>query len=123
MLTVAELIDALFRSHRKPDGREYTYREVSEALEGKLTPSHIGKLRSGVIEDPKRETLLALCQFFSVPPDYFFPELKGGVTSSVSSLPSHVRERLDDLARFLELSWPTTDQGPPADQQEPQDKS
>src|SRR5690349_5222471 len=75
MKTVAELVDDLFHTHRKPDGREYTHKEVSLALGGAVEPSHLSKLRTGKIPNPGRETLLALCHFFQVQPSYFFPEL------------------------------------------------
>lgn len=75
MKTVAELVENLFQKHRKPNGREYSHVEIAEALNGSIDPSSISKLRSGKIKDPRRETLLALCQFFKVPSSYFFPEL------------------------------------------------
>ena len=34
MKSTAELINDLFDRYRRPDGREYTYLEVSMALEG-----------------------------------------------------------------------------------------
>lgn len=75
MKTVAELVDELFWTHRRPDGREYTYDEVSTALGGKIDPGYLSKLRRGKIKNPGREALLALCRFFKVRPDYFFPEI------------------------------------------------
>jgi len=75
METVAQLVDQLFRTHRRRDGREYTYQEVSEALNGELNPTYISKLRKGKIANPGRTTLLQLCIFFQVSPTYFFPEL------------------------------------------------
>ena len=77
MHTMADLIDDLFRSHRKPNGREYSHVEVCQALDGVIEPSHLGKLRNGTIQNPKRDTLIALCRFFQVSPTYFFPELHG----------------------------------------------
>jgi transcriptional regulator with XRE-family HTH domain len=77
MNTMADLIDDLFRSHRKPNGREYSHVEVCQALGGAIEPSHLGKLRNGTIQNPKRDTMIALCRFFQVSPTYFFPELDG----------------------------------------------
>ena len=76
MKTIAELVDNLFKTHKKPSGREYTYVEVAETLQGAIDPSHISKLRAGHIKNPSRETLLALCRFFKQPSRYFFPELE-----------------------------------------------
>ncbi|MDP9310471.1 MAG: helix-turn-helix domain-containing protein, partial [Chloroflexota bacterium] len=73
--TVAELVDRLFKTHRRPDGREYTYHEVADALGGAIDSTSLSKLRSGAITNPGRRSLLLLCQFFHVPAAYFFPEL------------------------------------------------
>jgi transcriptional regulator with XRE-family HTH domain len=75
MKTVGELVDELFKTHRRSDGREHTYQEIAVKLGGAIEPSHISKLRTGKIANPGRDTLLALCRFFEVPPSYFFPEL------------------------------------------------
>lgn len=74
---VAELINALFRTHLHPDGREYLAVDLTIRTEGVIQPSHLHGLRSGKIKNPKRTTLLALCDFFNVSPTYFFPELAG----------------------------------------------
>lgn len=117
MKTMSELIDDLFRSHRKPNGREYSHVEVCIALEGAIEPSHLGKLRNGTIKNPKRDTLLALCRFFEVQPLYFFPELQapegpGGqgqerndsITAAMRmiDLPSETKSKLEDFLRALQ---------------------
>jgi transcriptional regulator with XRE-family HTH domain len=109
--TTAELIDQLFRTHRKPDGKEYSYVELSSALGGALEPSHIGKLRAGTIQNPKRDTLLLLCQFFRVSPTYFFPELppeaEDPINNAIASvlqqlaLPPQAKQALADFLRAL----------------------
>jgi transcriptional regulator with XRE-family HTH domain len=71
---IGELIEELFRTHRKADGKEYTNKEVCEALD--ILPSHLSRLRSGKIANPGRDVLVLLCRFFKVPPSYFFPELQ-----------------------------------------------
>lgn len=74
--TCADLVDALFRQRQHPTrGREFSYAEVSRAVDGGVTPSHLAKVRAGAIRNPGRESLLYLCVFFGVPPSYFFPEL------------------------------------------------
>lgn len=73
--TVAELIDQLFQTHRRPDGKEYSFHEVSAKLNGQLSPGYLAKLRNGTSGNPSRQSLLLLCQFFKVPASYFFPEL------------------------------------------------
>ncbi len=74
-----ELLDTLFRERRRPDGREYSYAEVSriikERYNGYLAPSYLGKLRNGQAGNPSRDVIIMLCRFFGINPTYFFPEL------------------------------------------------
>jgi len=70
---IGELIDNLFITHKKADGKHYTNLEVSEAIG--VSESYVGKLRRGMIENPGRGILRDLSLFFRVPIDYFFPEL------------------------------------------------
>lgn len=112
MKTVAELVDDLFRVYRRPDGKEYTYKEISVALGGVVEPSHISKLRTGKITNPGRETLLSLCRFFRVPPSYFFPEFHTLVPDSEANtinvalraarLSPEVEKKLEELIQALQ---------------------
>lgn len=105
--TTAELIDQLFRTHRKPDGKEYSHVELSSALGGALAPSHIGKLRAGTIRNPQRDTLLQLCQFFRVPPTYFFPELPPGAVDPINNVIASVLQQFT-LPRRPSRRWRTS---------------
>ena len=117
MKTIADLVDDLFRTHRKPNGREYSHVEVCAALGGAIEPSHLGKLRNGTIKNPKRDTLLALCRFFKVQPTYFFPELqlpngadgqeqapKDAISAAMRliNLEPEARKRLEEFLRTLQ---------------------
>jgi transcriptional regulator with XRE-family HTH domain len=114
MKTMAELIDHLFQTHRREDGREYTYSEVSRLTDGKLDPSYLSKMRRGEIENPTKQSLLHLCRFFQVPPSYFFPELATFDQHSpevedplqaalrARGFPEEVREKIDELLRLIE---------------------
>lgn len=78
--TIALLINDLFRKHRHPNGHEYSNREVIEGIEqatGRrmIEASYLSKLRAGTVKTPGITTIEALCSFFPVDPDYFFPEL------------------------------------------------
>jgi len=79
-ITVADLIDNLFRTCLKEDGQQYSMNEVATGIErlgfGTLTASYIAKLRRGDIVNPGRDVLMKLCLFFNVPGSYFFPELE-----------------------------------------------
>lgn len=110
MKTTAALLNELFETHRKPNGRAYKNAEVCEALSGAIQASHLGKLRSGTVKNPKRDTLLLLCSFFEVTPEYFFPELSGmvgGATDSVLAVidtlnaPPNLKYPLEALLRSL----------------------
>lgn len=74
--SIADLIDRLMRTHHHPTKhREYTGMEIALRTNGVIQQSHLHGLRNGRIKNPTRETLLALCEVFSVSPLYFFPEL------------------------------------------------
>jgi transcriptional regulator with XRE-family HTH domain len=76
--TLAERIDALFRSHPSPRNREYTYREVASSLTGKdgitFSPAYLWQLRTGAKDNPTMRHLEALACFFGVSPAYFFDD-------------------------------------------------
>jgi transcriptional regulator with XRE-family HTH domain len=77
--TLAELVNHLFRTHLKPNGKEYSNHEAAEAIRTQgytqTNASHLAKIRRGETANPSRDLLLSLCLFFEVPPTYFFPEL------------------------------------------------
>lgn len=112
MTTIAELAEEGFHTHRRPDGREHTHREVWLAMNGQVEPSHLSKLRNGRITHPGGDTLL-LCRFFNVPPSYFFsaldlppaaeatPQLTEALHSVLRSTTRspHVREKLETLTQ------------------------
>lgn len=73
--TFADLLHALMRRRLHASGRPYTVREVSRALPGSASYQHVANLLSGQIKEPTRPTMQALCRFFRVSPEYFFPAL------------------------------------------------
>lgn len=74
--TTSELINRLFATHPNPTtGRMYTPIEIAIASKGRISQSHLHRLRAGSIKSPTRETLLAFCEVFRVQSSYFFPEL------------------------------------------------
>lgn len=74
MSTLAEKIDLLFRTFKKPDGEEFTYQEVEEGTHKAVTGAYVWKLRTGKGENPGYRVLEALSDFFGVPVSYFFEE-------------------------------------------------
>lgn len=76
--TTAELINRLFATHPNPaTGKPFTPIEIVLASKGRISQSHLHRLRAGNIKSPTRETLLAFCEVFAVESSYFFPELAG----------------------------------------------
>lgn len=73
---IAALVNHLFQTRRKPDGKEYSSQDVENATNKRITSSAVRKLRDGKSRNPSRETLMELCFFFGVPASYFFPELE-----------------------------------------------
>lgn len=75
--SLAQRLDNLFTKVRKPGGREYSHREVAEAitLAGEpISYSYIGQLRAGDKDNPTLRHLRALARFFGVPVEYFTSE-------------------------------------------------
>src|SRR5262245_6956794 len=71
--TLAERVDHLFATVRKPDGTRYTLREgarASTAAATRISFSTIGQLRSGEHDNPTLATLRGLATFFGVPVQY-----------------------------------------------------
>lgn len=93
------LLNRLFATHRRPDGKEYAVHEVAAHLNGQLSPGYLAKLRLGTSANPSRKTLLLLCQFFKVPAAYFFPELDEGTQEARSA-----EEHLVSAVRSSSLS-------------------
>ncbi len=73
--TIAQRLDHLFRTVRKPGQREFSYEDVSSAIarEGgeTISASYIWYLRTGQRDNPTIKHLTALATFFGVPTAYF----------------------------------------------------
>jgi transcriptional regulator with XRE-family HTH domain len=76
--TVAEKLEHLFRTVRKPDQREYSNEEVATAIvkqQGEaISSSYIWYLRTGQRDNPTFKHINALARFFGVPAAYFFDD-------------------------------------------------
>ena len=99
--TLPELVNDLFRRYRHPDGREYTHKEVEEGIRntaGKklIDASYISKIRTNQVKKPSILAVEALCHFFPVNTDFFFP--------SVVALRSRQAEKPAGLVQALRRS-------------------
>lgn len=93
--TMAELVNELFNLHRHPDGREYTHKEVEAGITraaGRklIDASYLSKLRTGRIKNPSAGAIEALCYFFPVEVNYFFPDLTNFHNQSAGNLANEV---------------------------------
>lgn len=69
---VSGKIDHLFHTVRREDGREYTYDEVEQGTDERVSRSYVWKLRHGRNSNPSLDVIEALSNFFGVEPEYFF---------------------------------------------------
>ena len=76
--TLAQKIDRLFKTVLSPDGDEYTYREVADAMDKlggpRISPTVVWRLRMGEQDDPRTRQLEAVAKCFSAPVEYFFDD-------------------------------------------------
>jgi transcriptional regulator with XRE-family HTH domain len=81
--SVPEKIDHLFKTVRRPDGREHTYDDVERGTGGAVSRSYIWKLRHGRNRNPSLEVVEALGRYFDVPVTYFFDDVSAGSSDDV----------------------------------------
>jgi hypothetical protein len=70
----ADRLRTCFLRVRKPDGSEYSLREVSDAITTAGIPishAYVGLLRNGTKDNPHLQHVTGLARFFGVPVDYF----------------------------------------------------
>lgn len=76
--TLAEKLDRLFTALHPRGGKEYSYKEVADAIQAKGGPTisvgYLWQLRKGVKDNPTKKQLEALADFFGVSPAYFFDD-------------------------------------------------
>lgn len=66
--------DLLFKTITRPDGKQYSYRQIEERADGEISSTAIWKLRVGKTENPSQRMLKALSEAFQVDVGYFFDE-------------------------------------------------
>lgn len=67
--TIAELVNLLFNKVRRPDGRPFTEKEVSEQVN--ITHKTLNHIRTGKTPNPGIATIREICRFFGVSMDFF----------------------------------------------------
>jgi transcriptional regulator with XRE-family HTH domain len=83
-----ELLNYLFATKLKPDGTRYKLREVADATG--ISIGFLSDARRGNKENPPKEFIESLADFFDVPPAYFF----GPLPEETASLEAALQEVL-----------------------------
>ena len=103
---LADRLEKLFETARKPDGSRYTQTEVVEGTHGVLTRVYLWKLRTGRATNPGFQIIMALADFFQVDTNYFTQseaDAEGGpVAKPAGKYTQAIQERaslLDDKAQ------------------------
>ena len=72
MSSLADKLDHLFGTYRRPDGKKYTYDDVEQGTGGEVSHTYVWKLHKGQAANPGYRKLAALAAFFGVPITYFY---------------------------------------------------
>jgi transcriptional regulator with XRE-family HTH domain len=88
--SLAQKINHLFDTIRRPDGSRHSNEEVAAALStadgGRISGSYLWLLRRGDRDNPTIKHLEALASFFDVSPAYFFDDAKSRAIASELAL-------------------------------------
>jgi transcriptional regulator with XRE-family HTH domain len=75
---LAEKLDRLLRTARRPDGRELSLDDVAIAIRARggppISAAYLSQLRRAKRDNPTKEHIAALADFFGVSVTYFFDE-------------------------------------------------
>ncbi|MFF2847553.1 helix-turn-helix domain-containing protein [Streptomyces sp. NPDC058001] len=93
---LATKLDHLFSAVRPPDGDEYTFDEVAEAIKTQggptISSTYLWQLRKGIRDNPTKRHLEALAAFFGVPAAYFFDDTEAERIDAELALLSALRD-------------------------------
>lgn len=81
-----ELLNYLFATKVKPGGKRYTLRDVADATG--ISIAFLSEARRGNKENPPKEFIEALADFFEVPPAYFF----GPLPEDIATIQAAIQE-------------------------------
>jgi len=76
--SLADKLNWLFDTVRRPTGRKHTNKEVAQCCRERtgesFSPEYVSQLRKGQRDNPTKRNLEALAAFFDVSPAYFFDD-------------------------------------------------
>ncbi|MFJ8313014.1 MULTISPECIES: XRE family transcriptional regulator [unclassified Streptomyces] len=94
--SLAERIEALFRTVRRPDRSPYSNEEVArscrESSGETFSATYLWQLRTGRRDNPTKRHLEALAAFFQVPVAYFFDDAASARIAEEVALLSAMRD-------------------------------
>ncbi|HEX5113634.1 MAG TPA: XRE family transcriptional regulator [Pseudonocardiaceae bacterium] len=109
--SLAEKLNWLFETVRRPNGRRHTNKEVAEFCRERtgesFSPEYVSQLRKGQRDNPTKRNLEALSAFFDVTPAYFFDDEKSEQIRAQMDLAAALRDgdvrvvALRDLTNML----------------------
>lgn len=107
--TLAEKIEALFRTVRRPNREQYSNEEVARACRTAtgetFSATYLWQLRTGKRANPTKRHLEALAAFFHVSPAYFFDDRSEEVVAELALLEALRDAGVRNMAlRAVELS-------------------
>lgn len=73
-IDLAQRLDYLFKTVKRPDGSEYSYEDVQKGTNKAVTAAYVWRLRTGKAANPGYWIIKALSDFFNVNPNYFFQD-------------------------------------------------
>ncbi|GAA0399964.1 XRE family transcriptional regulator [Streptomyces luteireticuli] len=94
--SLAERIERLFRTVRRPDRTPYSNEEVARACREStgetFSATYLWQLRTGRRDNPTKRHLEALAAFFEVPVAYFFDDARSAPVAEEVALLSAMRD-------------------------------
>ncbi|MFI1105170.1 XRE family transcriptional regulator [Streptomyces melanogenes] len=94
--SLAERIEALFRTVRRPDRTPYSNEDVARACRDAsgetFSATYLWQLRTGRRDNPTKRHLESLAAFFQVPVTYFFDDAESARISEEIALLSVMRD-------------------------------
>ena len=110
-MTFSEKLDHLFFHKRKPDGKPYTYVDVINAANGRLSIGHISLMRSGGRPNPTYDVIKILAKVFEVEPSYFFDTPEQAVMAEAAGEEEEPAEKLEGETLQIALRATRLDEG------------
>ncbi|MFD0410174.1 XRE family transcriptional regulator [Kitasatospora sp. NPDC127116] len=107
--SLAEKIETLFRTVRRPNREQYSNEDVAracrEATGETFSATYLWQLRTGRRDNPTKRHLEALARFFQVSPAYFFDDRSEEILAELALLEALRDAGVRNMAlRAVELS-------------------